>query len=122
MLAEASMRRGFGALALLAVLSVIAQPICAALEIHAATAQAATVAFEHDAQQGPEDQGPCCAVIETGTIIAASTAAVCTAVPAIAAPFALPYRLVRIAPAQTASGAPPPPPLSYHARSARILR
>lgn len=116
------MRKGFAALAFFAVLSALAQPVCAALDIRLPAPQAPVVAPAEDAPQGSHDREPCCAAIEADSLIAASPTVVSTAAAAMTAPPAFANRRARTSHAHYAFGASPPPPLAYHARSARILR
>jgi len=120
-LMEGRMRAGAAALALLAVLFVLARPICAAQEIRTALPHAPAVAHVQDSPQGSEHSDPCCDVLDAN-VIATSLA---FADPAVAAALLVPAFVCvqpRITPAHPVFGAPPPPPLSYHTRSARILR
>lgn len=116
------MRKGFAALAFFAVLSALAQPVCAVQDIRLPAPQAPAVALAQDAPQGSHDRELCCAAIEVDSLVAASPAVVATAAMAMAAPLAFAHRLARTSRVQHTFGASPPPPLSYHARSARILR
>ena len=116
------MRKGFAALAFFAVLSALAQPVCAVQDIRLPTPHAPVVAAAQDAPQGSHDRELCCAAIEVDSLVAASPAVVATAAAATAASPALVFRLAPTSRAQHAFGASPPPPLAYHARSARILR
>jgi len=118
---QAHMRTGAVALALLALLFVLARPICAAQDLRPALPHAAAAVHMHDSPQGSDHSDPCCdameaLVIATPPAVAVPTVATALAVPAFAR---LP---LRIALAHSIFGTPPPPPLPYHARSARILR
>lgn len=115
------MRKWAPAFAVLAVLFLLARPICAAQDLRLAAAQAAVSAVVQDVPHAPDHAAGCCDSIEAGGIathspLAASTAA--TALPA----HAVVRAQARIAPPPFAGGARPPPPLSYHVRSARIRR
>lgn len=120
------MRRGIAALALLAALSVLLQPVCAAVEFQpAAPHSPATLA--DNAAHGTDDRVPCCLEVEPGALAAPSSTGPAKAILAAglsapmayaAAPGAALYSHARPGP-----GIPPPPlPLPYHVRSARIQR
>jgi hypothetical protein len=121
------MRKGFLALAAFAVLSVLAQPVCAALELRLPAFHSAPAAQSVHADTEPGESMPCCAESE-GPVLAplseagkgkAAQAVPGAAVPARAvAPLAIPAPHALRLPARGL----PPPQLSYYARSARILR
>lgn len=123
----ARMRKGFLALAAFAVLSVLAQPVCAALELRLPAFQAAPAAQPMHAESGSGEIMACCAESERPVLTPlsdvgkakAAQAAPGAALPAQAvAPTAiLPPDALRL----PARGLPPPQ-LSYYARSARIQR
>lgn len=118
---QARMRTGSIALALLAALFVLARPVCAAQDLRPASPHASAASHVHGSPQGSDHSNPCCdameaSIIATSPALAVPTSAVALAVPSFASVHA------RIAPAHPALCQPPPPPLSYHARSARILR
>ena len=119
------MRKGFLALAAFAAFSVLAQPVCAALDLRLPAAHLAVTPAGH-ADTDPGESTLCCAETD-GTLLAAlSPAGKAKAVPAapgvvpvrLAAPFRTSAPQLRLAPI----GAPPPLQPSYYARSARILR
>lgn len=117
------MRRGFATLAFFAVLSALAQPVCAVQDIHLVTPHELVVAPAHNVPQDSHGQDSCCSAIETDTLVTATPAVDSTSVSAMmATPRAFAHRIARSTPAQPACSAAPPPPLTYHARSARILR
>ena len=118
---QAHMRTGAVALALLALLFVLARPICAAQDLRPALPHAAAAVHMHDSPQGSDHSDPCCDAMEASVIATTSV----LAVPAAAAAPAVPAFVVvpsRITPAHPVFGAPAPPQHSYYARSARILR
>jgi hypothetical protein len=120
-------RKGFLALAAFAVFSVLAQPVCAALELRLPAFHSAPAAQSGLADTEPGESTPCCAESEDPVLTPLSTAgkskgaqaAPGTAVPARAAapPAILAPHALRL-PASLS----PPAQLSYYARSARILR
>jgi hypothetical protein len=114
------MRTGTVALALLAVLFVLARPVCAAQDFRVALPHASAIAHVEDSPQGSGHSDPCCDALDA-TAIATPTA---LAAPAAAALPSLAFARVPLRNALTQSvfSTPAPPPLSYHARSARILR
>lgn len=120
------MRRGLFALAFVAVFSVLAQPVCAALELRLPAFHASQAS--HPLDPGSDERTPCCAEIEP-SVLALSTASVTAKSAALAAQGAalppgaavLRTNAAPLAPPAAATAAPPPP-LSYYARSARILR
>jgi hypothetical protein len=120
------MRKGLFALAFVAVFSVLAQPVCAALELRLPAFH--TSQASHPLDPGSGEGTPCCAEVEP-SVLALSSASVSAKSAAFAAQGAalLPSAVVPranaapLAPPALASAAPPPP-LSYYARSARILR
>ena len=123
----ARMRKGFLALAALAVFSVLAQPVCAALELRLPAPNTAATAQPMHADTEPGESMPCCAELEGPVLTPLSAAGKVTAaqaapgavVPArAAAPFATFAPHAQHLPANGL----PPPQLSYYARSARILR
>jgi hypothetical protein len=120
------MRRGLFALAFVAVFSVLAQPVCAALESRLPAFHAAQASLPLDPGSG--ERMPCCAEVEP-SVLALSSASVSAKTAAFAAqgaalpPGAAVLRTNAAPPAPPAPAiAAPPPPLSYYARSARILR
>ncbi len=123
----ARMRKGFLALAAFAVFSVLAQPVCAALELRLPAPNTAATAQPMHADTEPVESTPCCAESEGQELTPQSAAGKANAAQAVPE-AAVPVRAV--APIATfashaqrlpASGLPPPQ-LSYYARSARILR
>ena len=120
-LVNGRMRGATVTLALAAVLFVLARPVCAAQEIHATLPQVPAVAHEQDSPLGSDHSPLCCESIEAGAIATSSA----LAVPAVAAALTVPpvaHVQVRAARVHTLLAIPPPPPLPYYARSARILR
>jgi hypothetical protein len=115
------MRTGAVALALLAVLFVLARPVCAAHDLRAALPHASDAAHTEHSPQGSHHSDPCCDALDASVIAAPSVLAVPAAAEAQPMPAFIHVPL-RIALAHSVFGTPPPPPLSYHARSARILR
>lgn len=109
------------ALALLAVLFVLARPICAAQEIRTALPHAPAAVHVQDSPQGSEHSEPCCDAMEASAITTPSASAIPLATAALLAPAFL-HVPPRITLAYPLLGAPPPPSLSYYVRSARILR
>jgi hypothetical protein len=103
------LRSGLAAFGLLAALTLVLQPVCGAYELL------------HEADGGT----PCCAEMQAEAMAAPVSVEISKGansapalVPLAATAFAAapaPYRFA-------AWNDPPPPPLSYHARSARILR
>ena len=120
------MRKGFLTLAAFAIFSVLAQPVCAALELRLPAFHSSQAA--HPADSGSGDRTPCCAELDP-SVLALSSASVAAKTTAPASqgaalpPGAAVLRMsaAPLAPPALASAAPPPP-LSYYARSARILR
>jgi hypothetical protein len=121
------MRKGFLALAALAVFSVLAQPVCAALELRLPAPNTAATAQPMHADTEPGESMPCCAELEGPVLTPLSAAGKVTAAqaaPGAAVPALAVRPLAVLAPQALrlpASGQPPPQ-LSYYARSARILR
>jgi hypothetical protein len=115
------MRSAAVALALLAVLFLLARPICATQDFRTALPHASAAAHTEHSPQGSHHSDPCCDAMEASVIATTSV----LAVPAAAAAPAVPAFVVvpsRITPAHPVFGAPAPPQHSYYARSARILR
>ena len=102
--------RALAALGLAAALTLLLQPLCGAYE----------------STQQPDDAAACCLEVQPDALVAAPATAVEKAVAsALAAVPSIP--LVAFPPAAISGGRaawkdPPPPSLSYHARSARIQR
>lgn len=123
----ARMPKGFLALAAFAVFSVLAQPVCAALELRLPAFHSAAAAQPTHADTDSGESTVCCAEAEGPVLTPLSAAGKTKA--ALAAPQATaPARAMTpsamFAPRAlrlSASGLPPPR-LSYYARSARILR
>jgi hypothetical protein len=108
------------ALALLAVLFLLARPICAAQELGADLTRAPAVTLAQDAPQESNHSVPCCDALEESAIPVSSALAAPAAAVLSVPVFA--HVRPRIARAHPILGVPAPPPLSYYARSARILR
>ena len=121
------MRRGGGALALLAALSVFLQPVCAAYEIRAAAPSSPAVTLVDDAALGTDERSSCCPVVEGSALIAPSSTGPAKAILAAGLTTLMAYavapRAALFPHARPGPSIPPPPlPLPYHARSARIQR
>jgi len=124
-----SLRRGATAIALFAVLLLLVQPVCRASEAVQAAPGKPAVSLSNDS--GPAggrdpDDGPCCSEIKVSAVATSTLADVSKAglaaealarIVHTASPKAAPMPL-RLA----AWSSPPPLPLSYHIRSARIQR
>lgn len=125
-LKAARMRKGFLALAAFAVFSVLAQPVCAALELRLPSFHSAAAAQPAHADTEPGESTPCCAESEDPVLTPLSTAGKGKAVQAM--PGAAPahaFTLSAVAAPHVLrlpASLPPPVQLSYYARSARILR
>jgi hypothetical protein len=118
--------------AFFALFFLLLQPVCAAYERHMGTPHVASAAAAHDAGQandashGLRDGMPCCTEMWADAMASASPVAADKYFSAAELILALPLAF-RAPPGLTlrslpAQGIPPPHPLSYHARSARILR
>lgn len=118
--------------AFFALFFLVLQPVCAAYERHIGASYAASAATVHDAARaddaprGSLDRFTCCSEMQAGAIASESSVAtgknLTAAQMAVAlplAPFARPGLTLRPHPARSTL---PPHSLSYHARSARILR
>ena len=119
-------------MAFFALFFLVLQPVCAAYERYigpvsvAASGISNEAADAGDALHGSRDGAPCCSELHADAMQSASPApadkSFAAAALTVASPFAFPaspdlkssYRLAR--------GIPPPQPLSYYARSARIQR
>ena len=126
------MRRLMTAFALIAASLLLLQPVCSAYELSIGAPQTALPALGNDAVDAGDaghsthDGVPCCSELKTtalagpsGTFHAQTKSM--TAAPGALSPAVLfNARLRSSAPAAWAT--PPPPALSYYARSARILR
>ena len=111
--------RRLAALGLLAILALLVQPICSAYELAAGQS-------EHAAAHGAEDGTPCCSGIEIDALMAPPSAPAAKAILAGEGPSLLTYSypaatVLAFLPPEPWS-TPPPLSLSYHVRSARILR
>ena len=107
--------------ALFAVLAVLLQPVCAT---YAAAQDTAAI---HSAAQDSGDDGPCCSDVDSASFVAPSSASFAKVLIAateatIAIPRAAWVEQAPLLDRPVAWHSPPPPPLPYHARSARILR
>jgi hypothetical protein len=119
---KARMRRGAAALAMLVALFALARPVCAVQELRTDLPRAPAVALVQEPLQDSDHSVLCCDALEA-SVVATSSALVAAPAAAVALPVpAFAHVPPRIAPAHPVFGALPPPPLSYHARSARILR
>ena len=128
---RASKLRSAG-LAFFALFFLVLQPVCAAYERHLGTPQVDSAASAHDvahpddASHALHDSTPCCSEMQADAI-APGTSAV-AAERTFPREMSVPLRLALPAPpgltirSHSAWNAPPPLPLPYHARSARILR
>jgi hypothetical protein len=115
------MRTGAVALALLAMLFVLARPVCAAQGFGPDLPYTSAVAHAEGTPQHPHHSDPCCEALDASVIATPSTLAAPAA--AAALPVSAFVRMLpRISLAYSVFVTPPPPPLPYHARSARILR
>jgi len=120
------MRKQFLLLALLAVLSTLAQPVCAALELRLPAFHFSQAS--HSADSDPEEHTPCCAEAQPSALalsasaIAAETAAQGVHGSAHPVGRVLPRKAFVPAEIPALARASPLVPLSYYARSARILR
>ena len=118
--------------AFFALFFLLLQPVCGAYERHIGVPHFASAATAHDAGQaddashGSRDGTPCCSEMWADAIASASPVAADKNFSAAGLILALP--LAFLAPpgltlrSHPARSIPPPHPLSYHARSARILR
>ena len=123
----ARMRKGFLALAAFAVFSVLAQPVCAALELRLPAFHSAPAAQLVDADTDSGESTPCCAESEGPVLTPLSAAGkgkAAQAAPGAALPVRAVALLAILAPhaLRLPANGQPPPQLSYYARSARILR
>ena len=124
------LRRALAAIGMLAVLTLLVQPVCSAYELSrpppGAPALSSVAEHDHGAKQGRHEGKPCCSDIEMNAVLASPSADLLTALPAAKALTAVPYaEPTQAAPASyrlAAWNSPPPLPLPYHVRSARILR
>lgn len=118
--------------AFFALFFLLLQPVCAALERHIVASYAASAATTHDAaladdaSRGSLDCTPCCSEMRADAMASASSVAAgksfTAAEMAVALPLAPIARPGLTPRSRPAWNTPPPHPLSYHARSARILR
>ena len=118
--------------AFFALFFLLLQPVCAAYERHMGTPHVASAATAHDAGQaddashGSRDGMPCCTEMWADAMASASPVAAdkyfSAAELILALPLAFPAPPGLTLRSHPAQGIPPPRPLSYHARSARILR
>jgi len=118
--------------AFFALFSLLLQPVCAACERHTGAPHVASATTAHgagqadDASHGSRDGTPCCTEMWADAMASASPVAADKNFSAAELTLALP--LAFLAPpgltlrSHPARSIPPPHPLSYHARSARILR
>ena len=121
------MRKGFLALAAFAMFSVLAQPVCAALELRLPAFHSAPAVQLVHADTEPGESTPCCA--ESGDPVLTPLSAPGKGKGAQIAPGIVVQARAAMPPAflapqalsLPASGLPPPQ-LSFYARSARILR
>jgi len=118
--------------AFFALFFLLLQPICAAYESHVSTPLGTPAATTQDAMHadstshGPGDSTPCCLEMRADAMASASPMAVdkyfAAAGLTVALPLAVPGMPELTSSYHSARGIPPPHPLSYHARSARIQR
>jgi len=118
--------------AFFALFLLVLQPVCAAYERHIASPLVAPAATDHgaghadDASHGSYDDTPCCSEMRADAIASESPAAASknflAALAFVALPLAAISRPGSTLRSYAAWSTPPPLPLSYHARSARILR
>lgn len=118
--------------ALFALFFLLLQPICAASERHIGTAHGATAATTHDAahaddaSHGSRDGTPCSSVMRADAMASGSSVATGKSFAAAEIVAASPLaHFMRPGLSLSSHQAPIPPPsqpLSYYARSARILR
>ena len=118
--------------AFFALFFLLLQPVCAAYELHFGAPNVASAATTHaagqagDASHGSHDGTRCCLEMRADATALASPVAADKNFPAaelmVALPLAFLARPELTLRSHTARGIPPPHPLSYHARSARILR
>jgi len=118
--------------ALFALFFLLVQPVCGAYERHMGAQHLASTATVHDAGQADNaslcsrDGVPCCTEMWADAMASASPVGADRNFSAAELILALP--LAFLAPpgltlrSHPGQGIPPPRPLSYHARSARILR
>jgi len=118
--------------AFFALFFLVLQPVCAAYERHVGVPNVSSAATTHDAGHADNtsrdsgDSTPCCSEMRAAAI--ASESAVATGKSFAAAQMAVTLPLAPIAgPGLTLRShpvwsTPPPHPLSYHVRSARIQR
>ena len=118
--------------AFFALFFLLLQPVCAAYERHMGAPHVASAATAHvtgqadDASHGSRDGTLCCSEMSADAMASVSPVAADKNFSAAELILALP--LAFLAPpgltmrSHPARGMPPPHPLSYHARSARILR
>jgi hypothetical protein len=114
-----------------ALFLLLLQPVCAAYESCISTPHVASAATTDSAAHAKDAYGshrsaPCCLDMRADTMASASQVAADKNFPAaglmVALPLAFLARPGSTLRSHTARGIPPPHPLSYHARSARILR
>jgi len=118
--------------AFFALFFLLLQPVCAAYEPHIGAPNVASAATTHDAghagdaSHGSHDGTRCCLEMRADATALASPVAADKNFPAVGLMVALPLAFLArpelTLRSHTARGIPPPHPLSYHARSARILR
>lgn len=120
------MRKQFLLLALLAVLSTLAQPVCAALELRLPAFHFSQAS--HPADNDSEEHTPCCAEAQSSVLAlsaattSANTAAFAVHDAALPVGRVMPRKAFVPAALPALAGTAPPVPRSYYARSARILR
>jgi hypothetical protein len=118
--------------AFFALFLLLLQPVCTAFERCIGAPNVASAATAHDAgyaddaSPGSYDGTPCCPEMRAEAMASASPVAADKNFPAaglmVALPLALAARPELTPRSHPAWNTPPPPPLPYHARSARILR
>jgi hypothetical protein len=121
-----------GGVAFFALFFLALQPVCAAYARHIGAPPVASAATTHDAahaddaSHGSHDGTPCCSEMRADATALVSSVAAGKNFPAaglmVALPLAFLARPGLTLRSHPAWSIPPPHPLSYHARSARILR
>lgn len=122
----------YAAVAFFALFFLLLQPVCAAYMRHIGAPPVAFSATTHDAGHADDashsshDGTPCCTEMRADAIASESPAAASknffAAQTGVALPLAAISRPGSTLRSHAAWSTPPPLPLSYHARSARILR
>ena len=118
--------------AFFALFFLVLQPVCAAYERHVGVPNVSSAATTHDAGHADNtsrdsgDSTPCCSEMRANAMASASSVAAGKNFPAAELAAVLPLALFArpglTSRSPQAWAIPPPHPLSYHTRSARILR